>query len=133
MLDTSKLLGLIMSMLSQQTPAQQKISAPDNSQVRETAEEIIIALEVPGIQSREDIYFSIGVNSLTIKGLKKKTAGAHLSGSGEITQEKFERTFKLPYPVRPETATAFYSKGILELKLKKLPEKTWDKVYIQFL
>lgn len=133
MLDSSKLLSLIMSMLTQQAPTQQKISEPDNSHVRETAEEIILVLEAPGIHSREDVYFSIGVTSLTIRGIRKKTAGAHLSGTGEIAQEKFERTFKLPYPVRPESATAFYSKGILELRLKKLPEKKWDKVYIQFL
>jgi len=134
MIDSTKLLGLIMNMLHQQAPAPKIISSPDSSQVRETAEEVIVTIEAPGIQKREDIYFSITVTRVTIRGVRKKTAGAHLSvPENEISQERFEKNFKLPHPVRPETAAAFYSKGILELRLKKLPEKTWDRVFIQFL
>lgn len=134
MIDSAKLLGLIMNILNQQAPTPQKTSAPDSSSVRETADEVIVAIEAPGIQNREDIYFSITVTRVIIRGVRKKTAGAHPPVSeNEISQERFEKTFKLPHPVRPETATAFYSKGILELRLKKLPEKTWDRVFIQFL
>lgn len=133
MIDSSRLLGLIMNILNQQAQAPKINSSPDSSQVMETAEEVIVTLEAPGIQKREDVYFSITATRVTIRGVRKKTAGAHLISENEISQERFEKTFQLPHPVRPESATALYSKGILELRIKKLPEKIWDRVFVQFL
>lgn len=141
MLDSSKFLSLILSMLNQQAQAKTQAPAPlpvpatsQSHAIRESADEIIVALEAPGIQSRDDVYFSIGVTNLTVQGVRKITAGAHPAGtSGEVTSERFKKTFTLPFPVRPETATAFYSKGILEIRIKKLPERRWEKVYLQFL
>ncbi|HBV96253.1 MAG: hypothetical protein JL50_01745 [Peptococcaceae bacterium BICA1-7] len=129
MIDSSRLLGLIMNILNQQAQAPKINSSP----VMETAEEVIVTLEAPGIQKREDVYFSITATRVTIRGVRKKTAGAHLISENEISQERFEKTFQLPHPVRPESATALYSKGILELRIKKLPEKIWDRVFVQFL
>ena len=129
MYDSSRLLGLIMNILNQQAQAPKINSSP----VMETAEEVIVTLEAPGIQKREDVYFSITATRVTIRGVRKKTAGAHLISENEISQERFEKTFQLPHPVRPESATALYSKGILELRIKKLPEKIWDRVFVQFL
>ncbi|MFZ5643044.1 MAG: Hsp20/alpha crystallin family protein [Bacillota bacterium] len=136
MLDSNKLMSLIFSMLNQGQQPAGSLSAKkqDPFHIRETGEEVIVALEAPGIQKRDDVQFSIGVTRMTVRGIRKKMTGLDQPiNSEDISAEKFERAFTLPYPVRPETAIAIYSKGILEIRIKKLPEKTWDKVFVQFL
>lgn len=125
MLETHKFINQLINILNPQTTAVTK----------EKDGEIHIFIELPGIQNREDISISVSASKLIVKGVRRKIdRSSQLSDlSKNNNREMFEKTFILPSPVRPETASAVYSKGVLELRLKKLTEKIWDKVYVQFM
>ncbi len=140
MFDSNKFISQLMNALNQNSADNQNsndatvvVQGKNNTLVcftKETTDEVIITLEVPGIQDRGDIQFAITVTKASIKGVRQKVEDSAL-GNG-FTQERFEKTLVLPCPVRPETASALYSKGILTLKLKKLNEKTFSNVLINF-
>ncbi|WP_449240350.1 Hsp20 family protein [Desulfoscipio gibsoniae] len=141
MLDSNKFLTQLMNALNQSnanTPNGSNAAAVMqvknkslSSITREVQDEVIITLEVPGIQDRADINFAITVTKANIRGVRQIIKDAAQQGSG-LAQERFEKTFVLPCPVRPETASASYSKGLLTLKLKKLNEKTFSNVLVNF-
>lgn len=135
MLDSTKLLSQLMRMINTDTlNVKREANVSPVSEIRETGDEIIVVLEVPGIQSREDISFSIATTKAFIKGVRQKlNAGLHSNSDSGKNRQEFAKSFTFPFPVRPETASATYSKGILELKIKKMPEKVWEQVYVHFL
>ncbi|WP_027365951.1 Hsp20/alpha crystallin family protein [Desulfotruncus alcoholivorax] len=105
---------------------------PLNSEIRETSDEIYIIVELPGIQNREDVNFHITSTRLKINGVRQKV-GSTISTDSGTKEEKFEKSFNLPYPISPESANAIYTKGILTLKLSKKKERPYNNVYLQFL
>ncbi len=141
MFDSNKFITQLMNALNQSS-ADNKNSNDDTNVVqgknktlvyltRETIDEVIITLELPGIQDRGDIQFAITMTKASISGVRQKVEEAAQQGNG-FTQERFEKELVLPCPVRPETASASYSKGIITLKLKKLDEKTFSNVLVNF-
>lgn len=134
MFDSAKFLNQVMRLLDQETQSLSQAPKPHLSVIRETDDEVVVFFEVPGIQSREDINFFVAITRLTIKGVRHKIGGFNPSGPEMDTpREEFEKTFALPCPVRPETARALYGKGIMELRIKKMPDKIWNNVFVQFL
>lgn len=135
MLDSTKLLNQLLRMINTETfNVKKEINVSPVSEIRETVDEIIVTMEVPGIQSREDIGFSITTTKAYVKGVRQKlNDGLHASSDSGKARQEFAKSFTFPFPVRPETASATYSKGILELKIKKMPEKVWDQVFVHFL
>ncbi len=125
MLDSHNLISQLVHILSPQMTAVTK----------EKDDEIHIFIELPGIQNREDISISVSPTKLTVKGVRYKIDRNRQSSdpSQNDNREEFEKTFVLSRPVRPETASAVYSKGVLEIRFKKLAEKIWDKIYVQFM
>lgn len=95
--------------------------APE-ADVTETADEIRVAVELPGMRS-EDVEVSLEDNLLTISGEKKEEREEedrehrwHLS---ERRYGRFSRSFVLPRDVEQDGIRASFENGVLSLTIPK--------------
>jgi HSP20 family protein len=91
--------------------------------VEETDNEVIVKMDVPGINEKE-ISLSLSGDNLIIKGERKsekedKKKHVHRM---ERFYGSFERVLPLPLTVDKEKINAEYQKGVLEVHLPKIPE-----------
>ena len=90
--------------------------------IRETENEIIVAIEIPGVD-KKDIQLNITDNSLDVKVEKKSDVKIENNEEGFIKTERscigFYRSMRLPTRVVPEKAEASYRNGVLEVKIPK--------------
>ena len=96
--------------------------------ISESDEEIRLSAELPGL-GEEDFEVTLDGDLLTIKGEKKdereeKEKGYHRV---ESVAGSFQRSFRLPTDVDPETVTARYDKGVLTVRVPK-PEEARPQV-----
>ncbi len=102
--------------------------------ISETDKEIIISVELPGIEEK-DIDVSLSKDSLTIKGEKKEEKEE--KGKSYYRMERsygsFCRTIPLPAEIDADKVNAEFKKGVLTVKLPKTPEaiKEIKKVQIK--
>ncbi|MHA1291312.1 MAG: archaeal heat shock protein Hsp20 [Promethearchaeota archaeon] len=80
-------------------------------EVSEEEEHLIVIAEMPGV-SKEDIELKATTNSLTI------------SSKSENIGRKYYKEIDLPTAINSNYAKARYQNGILEVKLKKINEKS---------
>jgi HSP20 family protein len=102
--------------------------------VRETADEIQVSAELPGI-APEDVSVTVENGVLTISGEKKQEvvegkedADYHLF---ERRYGRFERSFTLPRTVDAEKVKARFQNGVLHITLPKLQEAKPRRVQIE--
>ena len=88
--------------------------------VYETAEEVIVLVEIAGI-SGEEIEIEVGGRTLTIRGTRKPLPGRpqRKYSQMEIANGAFQRDLLMPSEVDAEKAVAAYKDGILEVVLPK--------------
>ena len=88
--------------------------------VYETAEEVIVLVEIAGI-SGEEIELELEGRSLLIRGQRRPLPGRQQRrySQMEITHGAFRRELLLPSEVDAENAVAAYKDGILEVVLPK--------------
>lgn len=88
-----------------------------------TGDKIVIFLELPGWQEKNELTLSAGENLLEIKGSKKQeqvlSTDAHCY-SQEIFWGPFTRTIALPYKIDPESLSVKYLNGIIEMHFQRL-------------
>ncbi|MGQ9813210.1 MAG: Hsp20/alpha crystallin family protein [Dissulfurimicrobium sp.] len=89
----------------------------------ETKDNLIIRVEVPGIDSK-DIDISIAGDMLTIKGEKKQQTEEKEENYHRLETRygSFSRMIRLPVSIDAEKASATYEKGVLKLVLPKKEE-----------
>ncbi|HEX9729077.1 MAG TPA: Hsp20/alpha crystallin family protein [Gemmatimonadales bacterium] len=105
------------------SPAQGTLWAPAVD-VKETAEAIEVAAELPGIKP-EDVEVSVEHNTLTIAGEKRREAVEGDDGGYRITERnygRFERSFTLPRGVDAGKVQARFEHGVLTVELPKAEE-----------
>ncbi len=91
------------------------------AEVREDDENIVVRLEVPGMDER-DFDIQVVGDGLLITG-EKRYQREEKMGSYHIMERaygRFQRLIPLPHPVREEEAKARYRKGVLEITLPRL-------------
>lgn len=98
------------------------LAAP-NADVSETADEVQVAVELPGMDEK-NVELSFQGNSLVIKGEKKeeketKEKDFHVR---ERHFGSFHRMIPLPAGVDGDKATAEYDKGVLHVTIPKTAE-----------
>jgi len=91
--------------------------------VSETAEEVVVKAEVPGMEAK-DIDISLSGDILTVKGEKKSEReetkeNYHLV---ERSYGSFSRSLKLPAAVVVDKIEASYQKGVLTISCPKKEE-----------
>ncbi|SEK56259.1 Hsp20/alpha crystallin family protein [Nitrosovibrio tenuis] len=91
-----------------------------SGEVEETDKEIVVRIEVPGIE-KKDCQITIDGNMLYIKGEKRFERTTHDSTYHvmERAYGTFERAIPLPHNVDPDRAEASYTNGVLTIRLPK--------------
>ncbi|MGD8262318.1 MAG: Hsp20/alpha crystallin family protein [Desulfobacterales bacterium] len=100
--------------------------------MNETPEEVIIIAEVPGVE-KDDLDVEISSKAVRIRGdrFAKHCPDNATYRLAEIQCGKFERILFLPAPIDPEVVSASYQKGMLEIRLAKLPSEKIHKIPIE--
>ena len=86
----------------------------------ERDEEIIIRVELPGMEAR-DLELSVAGRMLTLRGTKRREECSleERYRCKERSYGQFTRTIELPAVVDPERVEAVFKNGVLELTLPK--------------
>lgn len=99
--------------------------------VSETAKEIIVNAEVPGVEAK-DIDVSLDGNVLTIKGERKREHEGKEENFHRIERSygSFYRSLQLPSEVDGDRIKATYKKGVLRISLPKTKKAAGKKIEI---
>ena len=101
-------------------------------ELRETAEEVVLRMEAPGI-AKADCQILVDGQRLRIRGEKMFTAQAddgvyHLA---ECAYGRFERIFVLPHRADPERAQASMADGVLTVRMPKRAQPEGRAIDVQ--
>ncbi|MDH5268199.1 MAG: Hsp20/alpha crystallin family protein [Candidatus Bathyarchaeota archaeon] len=85
--------------------------------VMEEVKDVVIVAELPGVE-KSDIHLH--------------TTEDHLTVSVDTPKRKYHKELTLPASVDPKSAQASYKNGVLEVRLKKLVEKSFkgEKIFV---
>lgn len=82
--------------------------------------QLLCLIALPGIRSVDDVHIFINHSQMTIKGHIHHHYNDFEPIHEEIHKGRFERFFKLPYPVHHEPVMATFKKGILAITLTRI-------------
>ncbi|HYT05578.1 MAG TPA: Hsp20/alpha crystallin family protein [Gemmatimonadales bacterium] len=90
--------------------------------IYETDDVLVICMDIAGMRS-EDFTVQLADGVLTIAGERKvrRQEGKPHYHAMEVQVGPFERRFRLPVRVDPESIRASYEAGFLEVRLTKIP------------
>lgn len=100
--------------------------------IQETEDQLTIAFELPGMD-KNDVKIVVRDNVLSVSGsreVKNEDSGIHYIRS-EIASGSFCRQFTLPDTVEPDSISAEYKNGLLEVKLNKREEAKPKEIEIK--
>ena len=99
--------------------------------MNETPDEVIIVAEVAGVD-KDDLEVEISSKAVRIKGsrIARHCTDDAVYRLAEIQYGRFERILYLPAPIDPEVVSAGYTKGMLEIRLAKMPIEKTHKIPI---
>lgn len=82
-------------------------------------DDVIVRLEVPGIDIGSDVTVEVTQNRLVVRGERRDERGEATEGRSirEIRYGQFERTFTLPSHVGPDAVSASYDRGVLSIRV----------------
>jgi HSP20 family molecular chaperone IbpA len=99
--------------------------------VRETAEELLIELDLPGVKAEDvDVHFDRGELTIRAKGSKLTTEGRSWLAV-EYQPADFERTFRLSPEVDVSKVAAELKGGVLTLHLPKAEAARTRKINVK--
>ena len=92
--------------------------------IYETDDALVVYMDIAGMRS-EDFTVEYADGILTIAGERqaRRNEGKPHYHAMEVQVGPFERRFRLPVPVDPESIRATYEQGFLEVWLAKLPAR----------
>jgi HSP20 family protein len=99
--------------------------------VSETAKEIIVNAEIPGVESK-DIEVNLQGDVLTIKGQRKREHEEKDENFHRVERSygSFYRALRLPSEVDGEKIKATYKKGVLKITMPKTKKAAGKKIEI---
>jgi HSP20 family protein len=97
----------------------------------ETSKEIVIISEIAGLE-KEDLEVEITRRAVKVSGRRRPppTAGPATYRLAEINYGRFERVLDLAQAVDANNISAFYSNGLLTIRMAKLPAQERYRVPI---
>jgi len=102
------------------------------SDIHETAKEVAVRMELPGID-KKDIVIKVDGNQLEVsverrEALEQKKKGAYRA---ERSYRGFYRSLSLPAGANPSKITAEYKAGILTVKMPKKKTKKANRIKVK--
>ena len=102
--------------------------------VHETATEVIVSCDIPGLQKGDDIQINVEQNMLIIRGSTNKTT--EIKDANMFRQERyaggFHRAIALPSPVSRDDVKATYKNSVLEVRMQKTAQTYPQNIDIDF-
>ncbi|MBX5436233.1 MAG: Hsp20/alpha crystallin family protein [Alicyclobacillaceae bacterium] len=102
--------------------------------VRETATDVIVTAEIPGLESKDDVNITVHDNHLHLYGRINRTV--ERQGENVYHSERyfgqFSRTIPLPAAVDENRAKATYRNGILEVTIPKAERQAGRRIDVDF-
>jgi len=100
--------------------------------VRETAEEFFVRMDLPGVASK-DVKVSVFEDTLTVSGERRESTEAkdvkwHYV---ERSHGSFERRFQLGKTVQADKVSATYQDGVLEIRVPKAEQAKPREIQVQ--
>ena len=97
----------------------------------EAGEEFVLRADLPGL-SEEDVKIELEDSTLTISGERKAEHEAQGEGFYRVERATgaFSRSLTLPKGVDPETVTARFDRGVLEVRIPKPAERKPRRISI---
>jgi HSP20 family protein len=107
------------TLFNELDPLELRVPLPA-ADVYETAEEYVVALDVPGYEEKE-LRVEVSDHMLAIKGQRAKASEEQEKAFAlrERLERKFERRFTLPVRADTEHVKATFVKGVLEIRTPK--------------
>ena len=97
----------------------------------ETGDQFVLRADLPGM-SEEDVNIELEDSTLTVSGERK--AEHEQEGEGYYRLERsfgsFQRSLTLPKGVDPESVTAGFDRGVLEVRIPKPEERKPRRIHI---
>src|SRR2546425_9064932 len=91
--------------------------------VYETDNELVVHMDIAGMSSDDlTVQFADGILTISAERPTRHQGKPHYH-STEVQVGPFERRFRLPVPVDPESIRASYEHGFLGVRLTKLPAR----------
>ncbi|MCL6445020.1 MAG: Hsp20/alpha crystallin family protein [Alicyclobacillus sp.] len=90
--------------------------------VYETRHEVVVVMEIPGLERSGDVRLTVSSEQLTVKGDLKRRYHRQEDVPLALSERffgPFERAIALPARVRKQHAKAVYNAGLLEVRLLK--------------
>lgn len=102
--------------------------------VHETATEVIVICDIPGLEKDDDIQINVDQNMLSIRGSINKAT--EINDGNMFRQERyaggFYRSIFLPSPVSRDSVKAIYRNGVLEVRMLKTAQTNVQSIDIDF-
>jgi HSP20 family protein len=101
--------------------------------VYETANELVVKFEVPGVDLR-DVTMSVEGNRLIVRGEKRRVGPVPKNGRFHCMERgfgKFKRVVHISSPVNTREAIAKLAEGVLEVRFPKVPNRRGGEVAIR--
>jgi HSP20 family protein len=119
-----KEMNSLFDSLSAKTTDKLSSSFVPAAEMEETAEEILLKIEVPGMDAK-DIDIQVSAESVSISGERKEESKTEEKGMtrSEFRYGSFRRVIPLPTRVQNTNVSAEYKDGILNLTLPKAEEE----------
>lgn len=94
--------------------------------------EVIVLVDAAGVK-KEHIHLEIGRRMLKVSGVRREQPVTKQTRYrlAEIPYGYFERSLSLPVQVDPDSASASYTDGIVQISLKRLPLEKFHRITIR--
>ena len=100
--------------------------------IYETEEHLVVLLEIAGMKT-EDIHVTFDRDILSVSGFRKEPSSPPKTRlhQMEIDYGKFQRTIRIPFPLRSDDFKASYRQGFLVITVPKIKEPVSPNVEVK--
>ncbi|WP_216828595.1 Hsp20/alpha crystallin family protein [Alkalihalobacterium elongatum] len=86
----------------------------------ESGYELVCAIILPGLKSKDDISIYIDENLIEVEGQMNFNLNGYRTLQEEANPGNFKRSIDLPYPIRRDRIETVYRKGVLYIHCHRL-------------
>ena len=103
----------------------------DASEIRDTGNELVLAVDLPGV-SKKDVELSISGDNLFVRASRTATAPeGYTTHRRERASFKFEHAWRLPVQVEAQKVEARLAEGVLTVTLPKSPNAQPKQITVE--
>jgi len=129
----SEINRLFDNLLDLGTPGGETGAWMPNTDVSETADSLVVKVEIPGVEL-EDLRLSVHGGHVILQGVKRRPAELDAGTEPAVSERafgRFRRAIHLSAPVNTHRAEAALVDGLLRIRFPKVPNRRGEEVEIE--